>query len=111
MSSLVSHLDADCQKAVHLARLALPEGERLDVPRLLDALYHATALHDDPALHRMAGLLPPPPPPALHVMAGLFPPPTPLHESPPPAPVDGELKRILVGLRHAHPNPVTPMEL
>lgn len=96
MSSLVSHLDAECLEAVNLARLALPAGQRLDVPRLLDALYHATPLHDEPSLHSMSGL---------------FREPVRLHESPPPAPVDGELKRVLVGLRDAHPGPVTPMEL
>src|SRR5262245_1680789 len=94
MSSLVSHLDPECMKAVELARLALPEGQRLDVPRLLDALFHATSIKDDPI---MAG------------MAGLFPEPIKLHDTPPPAPVDAELKRILVELRGSG-EPVTPME-
>src|SRR5438874_503760 len=88
MSALVSHLDPDCMKAVELARLALPEGQRLDVPRLLDALYHATGLHED------ANLL---------GMARLFPAPTQLHDSPPPAPVDADLKRILLDLRGTDP--------
>src|SRR5262245_5557651 len=96
MSSRVNHLDPECLQAVELARLALPEGEKLDVPRLLDALYHATSLREDPVMSNMAGL---------------FPEPVRLHESPPPAPVDVELKRILVALRNSHPGPVKPMEL
>src|SRR4051812_40913571 len=96
MSSLVSHLDPECIQAIELARLALPEGQRLDVPRLLDALFHATSLRDDPTIG---------------AMTGLFPEPVRLHESPPPAPVDGELKRVLVELRNAHAGPVKPLEL
>lgn len=96
MSSLVSHLDPDCLAAVELARLALPEGEKLDVARLLDALFHATSLREDPVLGNVAAL---------------FPEPVRIHESPPPAPVDGELKRILVALRNTHSSPVKPGEL
>ena len=50
MSSLVSHLDAECRQAVDLARPALPEGQRLDVGGMLDALFHGTTLADDPPL-------------------------------------------------------------
>jgi ATP-dependent Clp protease ATP-binding subunit ClpA len=88
MSNIVSHLGPECMQAVELARLALPEGQRLDVPAMLDALFNATALKDDPST---AGL------------ARLFPPPVRLHETPPPAPVDAELKRILLSLRDSAP--------
>ena len=94
MSSLVSHLGPECIKAIELARMALPEGQRLGVPLLVDALYHATALHDDPAL---AGL------------ARLFPAPARLHDTPPPAPVDADLKRVLLELRGSEA--VTPPRL
>jgi ATP-dependent Clp protease ATP-binding subunit ClpA len=94
MSSLVSHLDAECMKAVELARLALPTGQRLSVPLLVDALYHATSLHDDPVLAELGRL---------------FPEPAQLHEAPPPAPVDPDLKRVLIELRSGEP--VSPPEL
>jgi ATP-dependent Clp protease ATP-binding subunit ClpA len=81
-------------KAVELARLALPTGQRLSVPLLLDALYHATTLHEDPVL---GGL------------ARLFPAPVLLHEAPPPAPVDPDLKRVLLELRGGQP--VAPPQL
>jgi ATP-dependent Clp protease ATP-binding subunit ClpA len=88
MSSLVNHLSPECRQAIDLARRALPDGQRLDVPGVVDALYHATALKDDPVL---AGL------------SRLFPPPTLLHEAPPPAAVDEALKRVLLELRNYAP--------
>jgi ATP-dependent Clp protease ATP-binding subunit ClpA len=94
MSSLVSHLDADCRQAIDLARRALPDGQRLSVTGVLDALYHATTLRDDPLL---AGL------------SRLFPAPAPVHEAPPPASVEETLKRILLDLRGGYP--VTPVRL
>ncbi len=94
MSSLVSHLGPECMKAVELARLALPEGQRLSVPLLVDALYHATDLHEDPVL---SGL------------GRLFPVPTRLHATPPPAAVDPDLKHVLLGLRGG--DPVLPARL
>src|SRR5262245_41673096 len=44
-------------------------------------------------------------------MAELVHQPARLHDTPPPAPVDGALKRILVEVRHTHPGPAQPMEL
>jgi ATP-dependent Clp protease ATP-binding subunit ClpA len=94
MSSLVSCLDAECRQAIDLARRALPEGRRLDVAGVLDALYHGTPLAAAPGL---AGL------------ARLFPPPAPVHEAPPPAAVDDALKRVLLELRNEQG--VTPARL
>src|SRR5262245_5884148 len=96
MSSLVSHLDPECQKALELARLALPQGQRLDVPRVLDALLPSTSIPEDPSIA---------------VMASLFPEPVRIHESPPPAAVDPELKAVLIELRNNATQPVTPKEL
>jgi ATP-dependent Clp protease ATP-binding subunit ClpA len=94
MSSLVSHLDPECRAAIDLARRALPDGQRLDVACLLDALYHGSSLSSDPALAPLGRL---------------FPAPTPLHETPPPAAVEESVKRVLLELRGGPP--VTPARL
>jgi len=42
----VHNFDADCQKAVDLAKSALADGVKMDARVLLAALYHATQLHE-----------------------------------------------------------------
>ena len=63
-------------------------GQRLNVAGVVDALYHATALKDDPLLA---------------TFVRLFPEPALVHETPPPAAVDDALKRILLDLRNHAP--------
>jgi ATP-dependent Clp protease ATP-binding subunit ClpA len=94
MSNLTSPLDEACRQALDVAKRALPEGQRLDVPALLDALYHATELKADPIL---AGL------------AAFFPEPSLLHDEPRPARVDDALKQVLLGL--ADHGPIHPPQL
>jgi ATP-dependent Clp protease ATP-binding subunit ClpA len=94
MSNLIGPLDESCLEALDAAKRALPDGQRLDVPALLDALFHATTLKEQPAL------LP---------FAGYFPPPHPLREEAAPAKVDEGLKRALLGL--VGRGPVRPLQL
>ncbi len=88
MSSLVNHLGSECRQAIDLARRALPDGQRLDVGAVADALFHGTSLKADPALFGLVRL---------------FPEPALLHEVPPPAAVDEALKRVLLDLRGSAP--------
>ena len=71
MSSLVSHLDAECLAAVELARLAPARGRAARrPPGSSTLLYNATSLHADPALTGMAGAGPRARPPARNAAAG-----------------------------------------
>jgi ATP-dependent Clp protease ATP-binding subunit ClpA len=91
--SLTSQLDADCLRALELAKTWLPEGQRLDAETLLRALYHATPLKEQAGLKELGEYLPAPAAPVRQEIGKVA--------------VDEELKKILQGLQ----GPVTPPRL
>jgi ATP-dependent Clp protease ATP-binding subunit ClpA len=91
--SLTSQLDADCLRALELAKTWLPEGQRLDPETLLRALYHATPLKDQDGLKDLGEFLPAPAAPGRQEAGKV--------------PVDEALKKILQDLQ----GPVTPPRL
>lgn len=86
--------DADCKRAVDLAKQALADGTPLDVLHLLDALYHATDLKQNETLATLARFLQEP---------------QKLRDSVPRVKMADGLKPIIHSL--AHGRPVSPSEL
>jgi ATP-dependent Clp protease ATP-binding subunit ClpA len=83
MSTLTSNLDEICRQALDLAKRALPEGQRLDVSTLLDALFFSAELGKQDLL---APLVP------------YFHEPTPLRDKSSPVRVDEGLKEVFQSL-------------
>jgi ATP-dependent Clp protease ATP-binding subunit ClpA len=91
MSTLTSNFDDCCREALERAKRTLADDQRLDVPVLLDTLYFAAGLNQQPDLSPFAS--------AFHE-------PEVRHESPRNARVDAGLKQVLEGL--AGYAPVSP---
>jgi ATP-dependent Clp protease ATP-binding subunit ClpA len=92
--SLTDPLDAECLRALEVAKRWLPEQQKLDPGTLLCALYHTTALHERPELKDLAEFLPARP--EVRAEAGQV-------------PADEELRAVLQALRGSEK--VTPLHL